>query len=238
MVTPAPEQSRPLREAPDGAQDYRVAYRREHVGPRYRGELHLAFTSVVCLAVIAGCLWALEGVRPLEWLTVPLTFLYANLVEYVGHRGPMHRPLRGLRLVYERHARQHHRFFTDRGMEYDGPRDYKAVLFPPVLIVFYLLGFALPAGLLLAWFAGDNVALLFVATAVAYFLNYEWLHFAYHAPRDAWVSRLPGMAVLRRLHTRHHDPRLMARANFNITYPIGDWLFGTLSAGGRRRGPE
>lgn len=218
------------------AAEFRAAYRAEHVGPGYRGRLHLAFTSLLCLAVIAGCLAALENVRSLEWLAVPLTFLYANLVEYFGHRGPMHHPRPGLRLVYERHARQHHRFFTDRRMAFEGPRDYKAVLFPPVLIVFYLAGFALPAGLVLAWLAGDNVALLFVATAVAYFLNYEWLHFAYHAPRDARVSRLPGMATLRRLHTRHHDPRFMQRANFNITYPIGDWLFGTLSPDGRPPG--
>ena len=238
MVARASEQIRPDPGARDRVEDFRAAYRREHIGPRYRGGLHLAFTSLVCLAVIAGCLWALQGVRPLEWLAVPLTFLYANLVEYFGHRGPMHRPLPGLGLIYERHARQHHRFFTDGRMEYDGPRDYKAVLFPPVLIVFYLAGFALPAGLLLAWLAGDNVALLFVATAVAYFLNYEWLHFAYHAPRGARVSRLPGMAALRRLHSRHHDPRLMRRANFNITYPIGDWLFGTLDRNGRRGGPD
>jgi sterol desaturase/sphingolipid hydroxylase (fatty acid hydroxylase superfamily) len=38
------------------------------------------------------------------------------------------------------------------------------------------------------------------------------------------------------LHQLHHDPRLMAHYNFNITYPIGDLLFGTLWRGrGRSR---
>ena len=32
-----------------------------------------------------------------------------------------------------------------------------------------------------------------------------------------------------RLHRRHHDPARMTRCNFNITWPIGDVLFGTLS---------
>ncbi len=35
------------------------------------------------------------------------------------------------------------------------------------------------------------------------------------------------MGRLRHHHTVHHDPRLMNRYNFNITYPIFDWLFGT-----------
>jgi sterol desaturase/sphingolipid hydroxylase (fatty acid hydroxylase superfamily) len=41
------------------------------------------------------------------------------------------------------------------------------------------------------------------------------------------VLRLPFISGLRRLHHRHHEPALMAKANFNITYPVGDWLFGT-----------
>ena len=35
------------------------------------------------------------------------------------------------------------------------------------------------------------------------------------------------MQALRRLHLHHHNPKLMSRYNFNITYPIGDWLFRT-----------
>ena len=210
---------------------YREEYRRKHVSPAYRGWLHLAFTVCVCLIAIAWCIAKVEDIRPWEWITIPLTFLYANLVEYVGHRGPMHHPQPGLRIIFERHARQHHRFFRDDAMAFDGPRDFHAVLFPPVLIVFYMAGFALPVGLLIGWLISPNVALLFVATAVAYFLNYELLHFAYHAPGNSWLARLPFMDRLRRLHTLHHRPELMQRYNFNITYPIGDRLFGTLYRG-------
>jgi len=207
---------------------FRSEFRRDHIGPRYHGWLHLGFTAGLCLLVITAC-WAwLQDIRPLEWLTIPVTCLYANLVEYFGHRGPMHHPVRGLGLIYERHARQHHRFFRDDLMAFDSSRDFKAVLFPPVLIVFYLLAFAMPAGLILAWLFSDNVALLFVITAVAYFLNYELLHFAYHTAPESWVARLPLMPRLRRLHTLHHRPSLMQRYNFNITYPVGDVLFGTL----------
>jgi hypothetical protein len=135
----------------------------------------------------------------------------------------MHHRTRGFGLVYERHTRQHHRFFTHVAMPVDSLRDLRAVLFPPILMTFFLATFALPVALLLARFTSGNVGWLFAATALAYFLNYEVLHLVYHLP---FVGRL------RRLHQDHHDPRLMAQYNFNITYPIGDRLFGT-----RYRGP-
>lgn len=211
---------------------FRASYREREIGPRYSGWLHFAFTSTVCLAVIVFCGLRLEAVAPPEWLTIPAVFLYANLVEYLGHRGPMHHPLRGVRLLYHRHAKQHHRFFTDQAMAFEGSRDFKAVLFPPVMILFFIGGFGVPMWALLYLLTTANVAWLAVATAVAYYLNYEWLHFAYHCEPGSWIGRLPGLARLRRLHLHHHDPRLMTRHNFNITYPIADWLFGSLYRGG------
>ncbi|MFL5430460.1 MAG: sterol desaturase family protein [Myxococcales bacterium] len=195
---------------------------RRGVGPRYSGPLHFAFTSCVALAVIAIALSRLHGPTPLELLTVPLTFLYANFVEWRAHRGPMHRKVRGLSLVHERHALSHHAFFTADEMQIDSARDFKMVLFPPVLILFFFGLFAVPIGFALRYALGANVAALFVATAMAYFLLYEWLHLAYHLP-----VRIPGIDGLRRHHRTHHDPRLMSRSNFNITFPICDALFGT-----------
>ena len=63
---------------------------------------------------------------------------------------------------------------------------------------------------------------------MAYFLTYELLHLAYHLPPQSAVGRLPGMASLRRHHTAHHDQQLMSSHNFNITFPIGDLVFGTI----------
>jgi hypothetical protein len=208
--------------------EFRAAYRRDEIGARYSGRLHFAFTSTVCLVTIGISLLNLQAVTPLEWLTVPVVFLYANGVEYLGHRGPMHHPVRGLRLLYNRHTKQHHRFFTHREMAFEGNRDFRAVLFPPVMILFFIGGFGVPMWLLLYWLASANVAWLALATGVAYYLNYEWLHFAYHCDPRSRVGRLPGLGALRRLHLQHHDPALMMRHNFNITYPVGDWLFGTL----------
>jgi hypothetical protein len=211
---------------------FRQRYRSELIGARYNGWAHLAFTVGMTAVLIAWCASQLHEVGAWEWLTVPITFLYANIAEYLGHRGPMHHPRRGLAAVFERHTRQHHRFFTETRMPVDGSRDFKAVLFPPVLVTFFLLAFGAPVALLVAWLFSANVGWLFALTGTAYFLNYELLHFAYHQPADSWISRLPGMAWLRRHHSLHHDQRLMTRLHFNISYPIGDWLFGTLE---RRR---
>jgi hypothetical protein len=214
--------------AADKIEVFRQEYRSRHIGRHYSGLAHFAFTSGTCLAAMAFCASRLHAVQWWEWLTVPVTFLFANLVEHAGHRGPMHHPRRGLSLVFERHTRQHHRFFTPQRMEFDGSRDFKAVLFPPVLLLFFFGGFALPVGLPLALLGTPNIGWLFALTAVGYFLNYELLHFAYHTAADSWIARLPGIARLRRHHTLHHDPQLMSHYNFNISYPIADRLLGTL----------
>lgn len=218
-------------ENPGLVRAYREEYRRDHVPPHYRGALHLLFTFGIGSSALVLCISQLADVQPLEWLAVPLTFLYVNLAEYWGHRGPMHHKRRGLGLVYERHTRQHHRFFTHVAMPLDSLRDLRAVLFPPLLMIFFLTAFALPAALLLANFTSSNVGWLFGATSLAYFLNYEVLHLVYHLPTRYAVARWPLVGRLRRLHQDHHDPRLMAQYNFNITYPLGDRLFGTLYRG-------
>jgi sterol desaturase/sphingolipid hydroxylase (fatty acid hydroxylase superfamily) len=114
-------------------------------------------------------------------------------------------------------------------MALDGWGDLKAVLFPPILISFFFTLFAVPVGALLAWLFSANVAYLFVITALGYFLNYEVLHLLYHLPQSNPLARLPLVPTLRRLHHTHHHPELMTKRNFNITYPIGDWVFRTLA---------
>jgi hypothetical protein len=221
---------------PEATARFRDEYRRDEIAPGYRGSRHLAITFGGGSLALVACLWQLDAVRPLEWLTVPLAFLYANLAEYFGHRYPMHHPFRGLGLVYRRHAKQHHRFFGHDTMPYETTRDLRAVLFPPLLVIFFFGAFGIPAWALLAWLLSPNVAWLFIATGVAYFLNYEVLHLAYHVPDGHWLGRVPGVQRLKWLHRAHHDTARMAHINFNISYPVCDWVFGTLSRESRDSG--
>lgn len=207
--------------------DYRAQYRQSFISPTYNGKLHFAFTVSFSLLVILASLLQLENVTMLQWLTIPITFLYANFAEWAGHRFAMHRKRKIAGLVYTRHTLQHHRFFTHQHMDIDSIADYKAVLFPPILVTFFLLVFFVPFGLALTWVFGTNVAWLGVATGMGYFLNYELLHWSYHQPAGHWVHAIPGHAKLKKLHTDHHDPSLMAHKNFNISYPITDWIMKT-----------
>lgn len=205
----------------------RAAFRERHISKHYSGPLHLATTVSISLFVALLCAVALHEVTALEWLTIPLTFLYANLSEYLGHKGPMHHRTRFLALIFERHTIEHHAFFTDEVATYDTSQDFKAVLFPPVMLLFFIGCFALPVGALLYFLLSPNVCFLFGLTVILYFLNYELLHFAYHMDPGSAVGRLPFMDRLREHHTHHHDRQLMNRYNFNITFPICDRLFGT-----------
>ena len=206
----------------------RAAFRERHISKHYSGPLHLATTVSISLLIALLCAGMLANVTALEWLTIPLTFLYANLSEYLGHKGPMHHKTRFLGAIFERHTIEHHAFFTDEAATYDTSQDFKAVLFPPIMLLFFNGCFALPVAALFYFLLSPNVAFLFALTAILYFLNYELLHFAYHMDPASRVGRLPFMDRLRRHHTHHHNHRLMSRYNFNITYPICDYLFGTV----------
>ena len=211
---------------PRSVSGYRIRFRRESVSKRYSGWLHFAFTSSVCSGLIAYALSSLDRVAAWELAAIPATFVFGNGVEYVLHRFPMHRRLRPVGIMYSRHTLLHHRYFTARAMSYETSSDIKAILFPPVMVV-VLAALIAPVWLLLRSFASPDAAWLFYATALGYFLSYEWLHFAHHLPQNSLVARLPGMPALRRHHTAHHETRLMSRCNFNVTFPIFDYVFGT-----------
>src|SRR5512140_3291262 len=147
---------------PEHVAKFRTEDRRAEPGRHYLGWAHFAFTSLASLAVITLALSRLSGVRPLERLTVPASFLLANVTEYFGHRGPMHHRTRGLGLVYRRHTQQHHHFFTHEAMAYESSHDFRMVLFPPVLLLFFLGAIATPIGALFFVLGSPNVGWLFV----------------------------------------------------------------------------
>jgi hypothetical protein len=196
------------------------------IWPRYSGLAHFALSNLLLGGVTALALSGLRDLRPAELLAVPVAFLAANLVEYLAHRYPLHHP-RPLFYAYRNHTLGHHRFFTAEREEFmvcNSSRDFFVILFGPVSLSLLIVGIGAPLALLAWAVAGHNAGLLFFATAVGYFLLYEWLHLVYHLPVGA---RLPGVRALRRHHLAHHDLRLMTHWNFNITFPLFDALLGT-----------
>lgn len=194
----------------------------------YSGALHLVWIHLSTGAAIAGSLWALRDPEPWEWALIPLFLVIANCFEWWVHKEPLHRPYRGLRLLYERHAKRHHVFFTDEEMALRSPRELALLLFPPYMVpamVVLLSPLALALG---AW--RWNLAWIFLASAFVYYLLYEWLHLLHHLPPESWWGRRALARRLRLHHWRHHDPKRMLAGNFNVSFPFADWLLRTTLA--------
>ena len=85
-----------MTELPSSVAEFRARHRARHIGPRYRGWLHFTSTTVGATLVIAFCVWRITSPSVLELAMIPVFFVIANLVEYFGHRGPMHHRRGGL----------------------------------------------------------------------------------------------------------------------------------------------
>nr|WP_242485560.1 SRPBCC family protein [Pseudomonas sp. TH43] len=193
----------------------------------YNPWLHGAF--VLLFGVLAmGAFWSsVQQVRPLEWLTVPLTLLLFNFGVYMVHRHLGHHKKTFAKMFYARHAGDHHSFFTPGHMTFDSARDWRVILFPAWLIVIHTLVITLPLWWLFEQL-NSNVAGLFGGCMVLGYLAYEVFHAFEHLPPSNPLTRLPWIRQMRRLHELHHRRERMQERNFNIVLPLMDYLFGTL----------
>jgi Fatty acid hydroxylase superfamily len=192
----------------------------------YRPAFHLFTPTVIVLAVLIFALSGIHALRPVELLTVPLTLLLGFAFEWRVHKSVLHRRTPGVGILYDRHELQHHIVFTYDDMAMRSPRELWLVLMPAYAVVLVALVNA-PLTYLFSTLLSPNVGFLYLATAMGFFLSYEWLHFAYHLPPTTFLGRRPLIAALREQHRRHHDPRLMKRWNFNVTVPVFDWIYRT-----------
>lgn len=214
----------------EGAQDEASERRRAAITSVipgwYNPLVHLAIPTVIGLGLMFGAALRIHELRWFELLAIPITLFASFGFEWRAHKYILHkrRPLLGL--LYERHELMHHVIFTYDRMAMRDRRELWLILMPAYAIVL-VFAMVLPLALLLARLVGDNTALLMVITSMAFFLSYEWLHMAYHMPDESRIGRLSIIRRLREQHRRHHDPRLMKRWNFNVTFPVFDVILGT-----------
>ncbi|MCK8663317.1 SRPBCC family protein [Pseudomonas azerbaijanoccidens] len=205
---------------------FRSRYR-ANIHPLYNPWLHGAFVLLFGLLAIAAFWSTVQQIQPLEWLAVPLTLLLFNLGVYGVHRHLGHHKRAFARMFYARHAGDHHSFFAPGYMTYDSARDWRVILFPAWLIVLHTLVITLPLWWLLKQFDA-NVAGLVAGCLVLGYLTYEVFHACEHLPPHNRLTRLPWIRQMRRLHELHHRREMMQERNFNIVFPLMDYLFGTL----------
>ena len=197
------------------------------IEPSYSPAVHFLVPAALGLLALVGAVCSIRDLRAIELLAIPATILFGMEVEWLMHRYVLHRRLPGLSTLYVRHELQHHVVYTYDRFTMRSLREAKLVLMPAYAVVL-VFALDLPLTFLLSRLVGANVGFLFLATAMAFFLCYEWLHLAYHLPPDHPIGRLPMLSRMRDVHRRHHTPELMKRWNFNVIIPFNDWLRGTL----------
>ena len=128
--------------------------------------------------------------------------------------------------IYKRHTLAHHQFFTHIEPTIDNTRDFRIVFFPPYALVAFM-ALSLPPAAILGLLGLPNAGWLLLITNVGLYLNYELFHYCCHVKDDRIVRHIPLVNSIRRHHIAHHNAALMMERNFNLTYPIADWFFGT-----------
>ena len=199
---------------------------RNRIAPAYAGWVHVALIYALGAAAIWYCVRQIAAPAWYEFLVIPAAFCASNVFEWWIHKYVMHRPVKGLMGIYSRHTLAHHQFFTHVEPTIDSFRDFRIVFFPPYALVAFM-ALSLPPAYLLNALGLPNAGWLLLITNVGLYLNYEAFHFCCHVKNDRLVRLLPLVNSIRRHHIAHHDPALMMGRNFNLTYPIADWFFGT-----------
>lgn len=201
---------------------FRTRYRAD-ISPLYNVWLHAGFVFSAGFAVIAFFISRIHALQLVEWLALPAALLLFSWGEYTVHRELGHKKRKLGALFYKRHTGDHHSFFVEDRMRYETLKDWRVILFPAWLIVVYTVFLAVPSFLLLS-FLSMNFAALFSATLVAGYLMYEFFHACEHLPEENWLARMPWIRQMRQHHARHHRRELMQTHNFNLVFPLMDWL--------------
>lgn len=191
----------------------------------YSPWVHLAMPTFLGLAAIAASLGALREVAAWQIAFVAPFLVLGNAVEWHAHRGLLHRPVRSLDRLYRAHA-QHHRVFATEDMPVREARELRLVLLPWQAFPL-VLATVLPIAVALLAAGQPNLAALWIATAAAHLVAYEWLHLLCHLSPGRAGESVPFLAALRHHHALHHSPQLQ-RFNLNVTLPLWDLVRGTL----------
>lgn len=189
----------------------------------YNPYVHLAIPSLFGLGIIVTAIVLIHGLSAWELLTIPVTYILANALEWHAHRDLLHHRNPLAPALYDRHAPQHHQVYVTEDMAMRDVQEFRLVLIPAYGIMLLFLVNS-PLTLLLWWLGLPNIAALFIATSMAYVVGYEWLHLSYHLPENHPVGRMKIIKILRHHHAVHHDPRLMQKWNLNVTVPLWDWV--------------
>ena len=163
-----------------------------------------------------------------------LAILLGSIIEWIVHKHFMH-SIRFMRTPHDRHAVMHHserrapgKFFAkeDELKEY---HLFETSFMPILWVLHFPLFYAVYVAL------GLEAGLAVAAGTAAYVLAYETLHWHVHCPDNFRFRDSAWFRFLIEHHRRHHN---RSNINYNVVFPIADWMFGTLSFRDVRPEPE
>lgn len=204
---------------------FRTDYRAQ-IHPLYNGYLHGLFVVSVGLAYVVYQFSRLDTFHWYYSFGVLFTLILWNFAEYFIHIKLGHNKTRIGAMFYKRHTGDHHSFYTDQRLVPNSHRDMRVTLFPAWLVIVSAV-IASVSGAVIGWIFGAEWGAVFSGSLLVGYLSYEFFHFCDHLPEDHFLVRLPWIGHMRRLHQLHHRRDLMHNYNFNLTFPLADWVLGT-----------
>lgn len=155
-----------------------------------------------------------------------IAVVMTSFFEWAIHRFVMHKPVGKFDYAFRAHAVVHHQVFkADHTYHLIKESDKETIPMAwwngPVLILLAQIPM-LPVALI----AGKWAILAGSVTAVTcYYIAYEYIHWCMHLPKKRHVERSGIFFRLNGHHLLHH--RYMHK-NFNVVFPLADFIMGTL----------
>lgn len=165
----------------------------------------------------------------IQWfIIVPSVIVFANFIEWNVHKHLQHHRRRPLHMLYDTHTPVHHMIYVENDMAYHSTKEFNLILMPSIGIIGILL-FSITNSLILSFLWSPSAGWLFMLVTSFYVITAEFLHLCYHLPNNSFFTRFKFIRMMHDHHAKHHDPKLMRKFNFNITFPLFDYIMGTIA---------
>lgn len=201
--------------------EYRRKLLTDNIRNDYPYLLHAIIPSSIAVIFIICSIYFMEH---FSFVALLPTLLGLLVFEWFAHKYIMHNVFKYAKSLYQQHA-THHLVYVEHDMAIRDFKEIKIVMIPPLSAI---IGLSIIAGLISGlWLLIGQSAFTVLLTISVFYLVYEWLHFLYHAPNRWKITNLNIVKHLREHHLAHHETKLMRKYNFNVTFPVIDYLFKT-----------
>lgn len=163
-------------------------------------------------------------------LAAVAALLQTSLFEWVYHRYWLHRPWLPP-AMFTAHTLVHHQLCKhDDTFHVTEEEQEEALTFQwwaaPVLVGINMIPWALLAflehGSGIPWWPATFMV---GGVVLLYYFAYEGFHYLMHKPSMPWIERAGFFKFLKNHHRLHH---VYMGKNFNVVFPLADWILGTL----------